>query len=376
MMFVVLIPLVSAIIFYVNKKKLSFLLENTRNIYTKGVKFPISLNIENKSFFPFSNVKIEIEFYNSIIREKSYLTVSTPVLPNNTQTLDFDFSSDHCGILFVSISKITMYDYLHIFTAHFKDKNSLSAKQHQEIIITPNIIDLDLDINTSTSVDYESDVFSKNLKGDDPSEIFDLHEYHDGDKINRIHWKLTAKQGEIIVKDYSLPINTSINLIVGTRKNPKYNLENNLKIFDACLETTACIAYSLCEKEVSFNIFYKTNTSSLVEINTIENFEQFAISIETLLKSGFIDDEISVLSESLKNNESQKKYRNIYITTLVDELELNELALDINAESTTIIHIITSNNDDNNYDKNKFDNIEIIPVIFDELPNALQQINI
>lgn len=377
MTFAIAIPFVCGIILFVNKKKLKFSLVNYRNIYSKKGKFPICLKIENKSLMPFSSVKIEIEFFNSIIKEKSHLTVNTPILPNNTQTLQLDFSSDHCGILSISISKIKVYDFLHIFTSKISSKNTLANSQHQEILITPEIIDLNLDIGTASNVDYESNVFSKNLKGDDPSEIFDLHEYRDGDKINRIHWKLTAKQGVIFVKDYSLPINNSINLIIGTRKNPQCNLEENLKIFDSCLEAAACISYSLSEKEIPFNLFYKVNSSNYLETDTIEDMDEFILSAEGILKSGFEEDtNYSVMSEALLENEAQKQYRYIYITTYVNDAELFDLAMDINAANTTVILIVSPKMMDQNFYSKEFENIEIIPIMSDELLNSLQQLNI
>ena len=52
----------------------------------------------------------------------------------------------------------------------------------------------------------DSDRFSTYKKGDDPSEIFDIREYADGDKIQRIHWKLSSKTGDLMVKEGSLPL--------------------------------------------------------------------------------------------------------------------------------------------------------------------------
>ena len=76
----------------------------------------------------------------------------------------------------------------------------------------------------------DSDRFSTYKKGDDPSEIFDIREYADGDKIQRIHWKLSSKTGDLMVKEGSLPLMKEIHIFIdlcatGTKqeRNDKIN---------------------------------------------------------------------------------------------------------------------------------------------------------
>lgn len=46
----------------------------------------------------------------------------------------------------------------------------------------------------------DSDRFSLYKKGDDPSEIFDIRDFKDGDRFQQIHWKLSSKTGHYMVK--------------------------------------------------------------------------------------------------------------------------------------------------------------------------------
>ena len=54
------------------------------------------------------------------------------------------------------------------------------------------------------SEDGENTILDKS--GDDPSEVFDIREYRQGDRLSRIHWKMTAKEEELMVKEYSRPL--------------------------------------------------------------------------------------------------------------------------------------------------------------------------
>ena len=100
----------------------------------------------------------------------------------------------------------------------------------------------------------ETDDYSKTSKGDDPSEIFDIHEYHDGDKINRIHWKLTAKQDKTMVKDYSLPISNSIVLMADLHLDT--NTDDYMLIYDTLVEAIASISYYLIENDTPHKVVW------------------------------------------------------------------------------------------------------------------------
>ena len=49
--------------------------------------------------------------------------------------------------------------------------------------------------------------------GDDPSEIFNIREYHPGDAVSRIHWKLSSKSDILFIKEFGFPIEKKILLL-------------------------------------------------------------------------------------------------------------------------------------------------------------------
>ncbi len=51
----------------------------------------------------------------------------------------------------------------------------------------------------------EADTFDERIPGYDTSEIFQIREYQRGDRLQHVHWKLTARHDELVVKEHSLP---------------------------------------------------------------------------------------------------------------------------------------------------------------------------
>lgn len=76
----------------------------------------------------------------------------------------------------------------------------------------------------------DSDTFSDTKSGDDVSEIFGLREYRPGDSLQRVHWKLSARQESLWVKEYSLPVGAAVVLAAENRSGNKLH-DNFLRGF-------------------------------------------------------------------------------------------------------------------------------------------------
>lgn len=116
------------------------------------------------------------------------------------------FSCLHCGGFSLMIGTYKQYDILNMF---FLKKLS---HQHINITILPKDIDYDFSYIESTLPKQSHETYSTQQKGDDPTEIFDIHEYHEGDPLKSIHWKLSLKYQKILIKENALSIQEKINI--------------------------------------------------------------------------------------------------------------------------------------------------------------------
>lgn len=114
------------------------------------------------------------------------------------------FSCSHCGGFLLSIGTYKQYDILNIF---FLKKN---CYQHINVIVLPKTIDYDFSFIRTTLPKQSDETYSMHQKGDDPTEIFDIHEYHEGDSLKSIHWKLSLKHQTLLIKENAMPIQENI----------------------------------------------------------------------------------------------------------------------------------------------------------------------
>lgn len=119
--------------------------------------------------------------------------------------------------------------------------------------------------------DAESFKYSQFRKGDDPTEIFGIREYVPGDSAKAIHWKLSAKSGEMMIREFGFPIDS--NIIILLDKSP---LEINESKIDNDLDELVSISDELRRMDIAHDIGYYDHARREFRIHSInQNHEIF-----------------------------------------------------------------------------------------------------
>ncbi|MFT3950906.1 MAG: DUF58 domain-containing protein [Oscillospiraceae bacterium] len=114
--------------------------------------------------------------------------------------------------------------------------------------------------------------------GDDPSEMFGIHEYKDGDKISRIHWKLTAKHGTVFIKDYSLPVTRSTIVVCDLSADEK----NVFDAFDRVAGCAAAISRFLISAEEAHTLAWYDPETDRCALSDTDDFDSLQNSLAKL----------------------------------------------------------------------------------------------
>lgn len=215
--------------------------ELDRQVATVGEAVPLRFHIRNLSFVALPGIRAKVLYSGGFLGGASKNEITFPLNAMTKQTVTCDLESDHIGVVKLSIGDIILQDYLRLFSLKIK------VRQEYEVTFMPEILPAQMDLRPNTLMNDDSDVFSKTKKGDDPSEVFAIRDYVGGDKLNRIHWKLSSKADTLMVKDYSLPINNKVVLLLelGAPEGEKQLYE-----VDAVVQAAISISNFLCEAEI------------------------------------------------------------------------------------------------------------------------------
>ena len=269
-------------------KKISVGFVNTQKTAGRSSKIPVVLRLQNRSKLPVANMIIEIEYYNTLDGDKNTMKINTPLYPDDVQYLTLHVSAKHYGTVRMNIKRCRIVDMLKLFKIRVSTDAASRLFGESTFTIVPDYIPIENNIANYAEMGLETDDYSKTSKGDDPSEIFDIHEYHDGDKINRIHWKLTAKQDKTMVKDYSLPISNSIVLMADLHLDT--NTDDYMLVYDTLVEAIASISYYLIENDTPHKVVWYDKKKDNSEVVNVTDEESARLLISLLLQASIYDE--------------------------------------------------------------------------------------
>lgn len=211
----------------------------------KGQVFFWIFQIKNPSIFSSPEARLTLEYRNSLTGNVQEVTFTVPVVSCNVQRIRMGFHAVTCGIMQITVKKLVIYDPLRLFHA------TLRLKQTDTVVImpAPNVV-LPSEWPPQPKPDADTNEYAKDRPGDDPSEIFDLHQYREGDPVSRIHWKLSSKLDTLMVKEYSLPLSAGC-LMLSDYRHISKEPDSPLRV-DAMLSAVSAAAMQLSTQGSSF----------------------------------------------------------------------------------------------------------------------------
>ena len=226
----------------------------TQQVQRTTSKSPLRLEVvvSNPTIFPIANLEILLEYNSAVDKGKNTAKINTPIMPRESHSMQLNVASLHLGAIDFKIKKCRVFDFLRLFKFKLRGSQYKQCMKDTTIFVFPQYSRLENAVSDYSAFGMESDEYSQDKKGDDPSQIFDIHEYIEGDKPNRIHWKLSAKQDQVMVKDYSLPMTFAITIFINLNTDSARN-------YDAIIESALSISMLLTERMAAHSICWYDN---------------------------------------------------------------------------------------------------------------------
>lgn len=162
---------------------------------SKGADLEVTIGMRNPTIFPIPKHLLDLNISNLYYPNDDVHTVWTGLRIRSEQTVTIPLSILYSGYLRLTISQARIPDYLNFIT--FKR----DPKLQKDVLVLPmrlNDTFSTMAVGGSGNVELsESDVV-----GHDATQMIDVREYRPGDRLNTIHWKLSVKAGEIMVKQF------------------------------------------------------------------------------------------------------------------------------------------------------------------------------
>lgn len=216
----------------------------------KQEPFPVEIKIVNHSRLPIANVAVGVSYIDDFDGTEISERTSGMVDSRSTVILRLKITARYAGKISFRLDRARIYDYLKLSGWRLPVKRDI-----MQVLVAPDMYQVHLDLeDMAARFKEEGDAHSHERSGDDAAEVFDIRAFRDGDTLFRVHWKLTAKTEDLLVKEFSMPLENTVLLLVDLQL-PEGLAWTHMQM-DGMLTLVASISYSLmvqgCPHEVAW----------------------------------------------------------------------------------------------------------------------------
>lgn len=233
-------------------------------IATQGESIRVSFSCRLKEA-GFDGVKYRVTVKNNLSGEKS-----TKWLSGGS---DFLYSVNLCGNYEFELVRIKLYDFSRLFYV------TKRVKKYANVEVMPQIDEIPVRITDRVRNFFgDSDIYDDLRPGYDPSELFDVREFQNGDRLQSVHWKLSARTDELMVKENSLPKACAVAIVADLRGIKK------VRQADAFMKLLVSLSFSLMDQKCSHYVaWYDISINDIVRAR-VDDEEGFYIFLNSFLK--------------------------------------------------------------------------------------------
>ncbi len=219
--FVLILPLGTAL--QLIAARLSIATANRSGFVTVEKRTParVSAIASNDGLLPFPFIEAHLRVPDRRGARCTHETVAFSLAPFGAVELKREMSFAFRGLFEVGLDRIFVYDIFRCVSLR------IECERLSEVFVLPRRFEL-----PSKALAAESDITTKTVlrrKGSDNTEASDIRAYLPGDSPKSIHWKLSTKSEEPVVRDYSKNSGSSVYILCDLE--PHYKTARGEQLF-------------------------------------------------------------------------------------------------------------------------------------------------
>ena len=195
----------------------------------RGEDVTLSLRIRHRGILPVAPLRLELsDPAGSMDRE-----IRLKNAPHRLQSLKLPFSASHVGVFSVGLRACAVEDLLGLVV-----KRVPLPKTDFELVVLPRTFDID-PLKLAPG-DPGSELMARATE--DLNAPADIRSYQPGDPMKKIHWKLSLRKGELMVRKFDEPVLQDVLILMDCSRPPSWgHSQAEADLRDALLETTASV---------------------------------------------------------------------------------------------------------------------------------------
>lgn len=190
----VLLPVISIPLFIINSRKVSFEIVSPVDYIDDIRVWPVSLKYNNPTIYPFLKCSLFFDIGNHYMKKNGNHRLNFSVMPKRKDWVLIEVEVREAGMISFESTGMKVTEMMGILSLKAEPPKTLSIPAFPKAQAVSEIPEMPY------SEGYEEYTEPDN-KGMISSDVKEIREYRPGDRLARIHWKVSAKLDELCVKE-------------------------------------------------------------------------------------------------------------------------------------------------------------------------------
>lgn len=241
----------------------------------KGTRFDIAISVRNRFILPCVPMELVCglpDEDSGVVAEKKIFATLPPLGKSN---LMMSCQNRYRGKYRFDIKKISVFDPLRIIRLTKKGKSEMDAVFVPRRLEIPDITDFCDSENFSARQQNSAEI---------REDFSHVRDYIPGENVQLVHWKLTAKQDELMIKQFDGVFDRKALILCGMNAGEKER--DPLLCTDTVIETAIAFARGFLECGIAASVEFGQTADSVCRISNQAEFEEFFELMSVIAPNG------------------------------------------------------------------------------------------
>ena len=213
---------------------------------------------ENRTRFQSLHYISRISVKNQFAKKKARSDLRGVIPPRKKEVCWCEFESSMCGNVEIELESVKIFDPFGFF--YIKIQCHMSSV----IKVMPEFSPMPLEVTRRTrEFQAEAEEYSGERRGDDPNEPYQIREYRMQDPLRDIHWKLSAREDDLMVRERGFPLGCVVLIRIDLPEG-----EQSAEGFSRLLGTAASLSVTLAEQKcIHMAAWYEEKNERIVKMS-------------------------------------------------------------------------------------------------------------
>lgn len=268
----IVVPIAGIFIAKMVAKQLEFNLVLPVMTIEEGNYAKIVFKLKNDLHIPLPRLVCVMSVENRYYPNEEIQEMTFPVRGGNS-TYEWSICPIYAGSISVKVKKVSVWDYLNFCEIKMpipKEKELISLPKQSVTAVHL------LETFAEEGDEIEMDALNST---EDVTSIKELRDYRPGDRLQRVHWKLSTKQDGLLVKEFERELNRTVTLLLDLQVD-----QVQVGNLDLCMRAFYSIAMYMLEEDQVFQIkWYDIDKKMFCNIR-IESLEKLEDAMQQIFR--------------------------------------------------------------------------------------------